>query len=113
MKNNLAVLPLLFSLLVPLTVGPGTAMGQEEPDPAELAKQYDRLKSFRFYRHSSYVYDHLLRFTQMEPERITPYDEFVRAFYEGRWNDIRKTLEGMRQEEEGHQRLLERALARL
>ena len=27
--------------------------------------------------------------------------------------DIRKTLEGMRQEEEGHQRLLERALARL
>jgi hypothetical protein len=73
-------------------VSGSVVIGQDETDPAELAKQYDRLKSYRFYRHASYVYDNLLQFAQRDPDTITPHDQFIRAFYEGRWQEIQDTL---------------------
>jgi len=66
---------------------------QDDPDPAELAKQYSRLRSHRFYRNASSVYDAAIRYAQMDESRITPMDQYLRAFYEGRWDDVRKTLE--------------------
>ena len=66
---------------------------QDDPDPAELVKQYSRLRTYRFYRHSSSVYDAVIRYNQMDESRITPMDQFLRAFYEGRWGDVRKTLD--------------------
>ena len=87
---------LIFSLVAALSgvfaqVAP--AADQPETDPAELAKQYDRLRSQRFYRHASSLYENVFRYTQMDQSQIQPHDEFVRAFYEGRWGDIRQTLD--------------------
>ncbi len=89
-------LPLIFSLVATLAgVFTCAARAADEPetDPAELAKQYDRLRSQRFYRHASSLYENVFRYTQMDQSQIKPHDEFVRAFYEGRWDDIRQTLD--------------------
>jgi len=89
-------LPLIFSLVATLAgVFTCAARAADEPetDPAELAKQYDRLRSQRFYRHASSLYENVYRYTQMDQSQIKPHDEFVRAFYEGRWDEIRQTLD--------------------
>jgi len=69
------------------------AHAQDEPDPAELKKQYDRLRYQNFSRSASGIYDAVTRYAQMDPEKISPADEFARAYFESRWDDVRKTLE--------------------
>jgi hypothetical protein len=61
--------------------------------PEELAKQYGRLRQARMYRNGSAVFDHVMRYSRMDESRITPSDRFLWAFYEGRWDEVRKTLE--------------------
>ena len=86
------ILPALIAVLGSFAIT-CCANAADDPDPAELAKQYSRLRSHRFYRNASYVYDAAIRYSQMDESRITPMDQFLRAFYEGRWDEIRKTLE--------------------
>ena len=38
------------------------------------------------------MFDNLTRFAQIEEDKINPQDQFIRAFYEGRWDEIRETL---------------------
>ena len=73
-------LPLIFALVTALSgVSAHTARAADQPatDSAELAKQYDRLRSQRFYRHASSLYENVYRYTQMDQSRITPADEFA------------------------------------
>jgi hypothetical protein len=67
----------------------------EGPSPAELARDYQRLKQARYYRHGSSVYENVLRFAQMDESRTSLADRFTRAYYESRWDDVREMLEKM------------------
>ncbi len=90
------ILLLIISLVATLPgvfTCPARAADQPETDAAEFAKQYDRLRGQRFYRHASSLYENVFRYTQMDQSQIKPHDEFVRAFYEGRWDDIQQTLD--------------------
>ena len=84
---------LLMAVLPVAALSSARAAESEEADPAELAKQYGSLPRRTFYRHASHVFDHLTRFAQTDESRISPQDRFIRAFYEGRWDEIRQTLE--------------------
>jgi len=100
---------LLLLLLLNLTVfvSPAFAQrGKAKVDPAanaeadtaasaeELIKQYGRLGEYqRYYRHGSTVFDNAVRFAEMDESRISPADRFLRAYYEGRWDEVRTTLE--------------------
>jgi len=83
---------LLAATLAATFASVGSAVAQDEPDPAELEKQYARLRYQSFSRHASAVYDTVLRFAQMDQSRLTPGDEFVRAYFESRWDEVRETL---------------------
>ena len=92
----------LVGILVVLAAGPiavdRSARAQNDPKTAEeqakeLLKQYSRLRSERYYRHASNLYDKVLRFSQMQTDELNPIDRFVRAFYESRWDEVRATLE--------------------
>ncbi len=77
--------------------GPGFA-AESAPEAAgkdteELLKQYKRLRSERYDRYAAVLYDRVLRFAQADPATLSPADLFVRAFYEGDWNEVRETLE--------------------
>ena len=61
--------------------------------PQEAAKQYERLSQIRLYRNGSAVLEHVMRFSQLDESRLTPTDRFLRAFYEGLWDEVRSTLE--------------------
>jgi len=66
---------------------------QDEKDPAaELAKQFESVPRQRFYRHGSSVFDAVTRFSQIEEDRISPADRFLRAYYQGQWDEVRATL---------------------
>ena len=96
MRIRLVIISCLLVVAVhPDVVRVRGASGQEKPDAQELAKQLGRMRNQRFYRHGSYVYDAVLRFAQMDESSITPADRFLRAFYEGRWDEIRQTLEAL------------------
>lgn len=61
--------------------------------PQEAAKQYARMSQIRLYRNGAAVLDHVMRFSQLDEGKLTPVDRFLRAFYEGRWDELRSTLE--------------------
>ena len=93
MRNHIpSTICLLASLAVANFVAIHSANAQHEYDPQNLVRQYGKLPQYRFYRHASYVYDAVLRFAQLDQSRISLADQFVRAFYEGQWVDVRLTL---------------------
>lgn len=83
---------LTASLLVAALTAPWCA-ADDALSPQEAAKQYGRLSQIRLYRNGTAVLDHVMRFSQLEEARLTPVDRFLRAFYEGRWEELRSTLE--------------------
>lgn len=95
MKTNL---PVFFALLVAVLMTMGSAVAQNTPDtptaldPAELERQYGRLRTQSFYRHPSTFYDAVMRYSRMDPDTMNPGDAFVLAYYEGRWDDVQQTL---------------------
>ncbi|HYW80272.1 MAG TPA: hypothetical protein VE890_11875, partial [Thermoguttaceae bacterium] len=95
MKTNSLV---ILALCVAFLMTAATAMAQDTPDeptkptPEELERQYGRLRTQGFYRHASTFYDSVLRFSRMDPEGMNETDTFLRAYYEGRWDDVRETL---------------------
>ena len=74
----------------------GFAAADEASASKEAAKEYARLRQQRFYRHGSAVFDNVTRFSQMDESQMTLTDRFLRAFYEGRWDEVRTTLEAAR-----------------
>ncbi len=98
MKQTRYVAICLLLALLPVTRFCASVSRAQQPvdisqmDEKEVKAVYGRLSSGRFYRHASYVFDNVLRFSQMEADEISPHDQFMRAFYEGRWDEIRKTL---------------------
>jgi len=87
---------LLIGLLI--VVATGGVFGQDDPktpeqEAAALVKEHARLKSERYYRQSSILYDKVLRYAQLDPETLRPADRFNKAFYEGDWKEIHATLD--------------------
>jgi hypothetical protein len=90
MKMRTAILPPL--VLTVLATAAAWLHAADEPTADELIKTYGRLESQRYYRHGSTVYETVVRFSETDPSRITPSDEFVRAYYESRWDEVAGTL---------------------
>jgi hypothetical protein len=99
MKRTLLTLATaLFAGLIALGTPTFQTRAQEpsdirQLDEKQLKDNYDRLQRHRFYRHASDVYDNVLRLSQIDPDRVTVADRFVQAFYEGRWDEIRNSLQ--------------------
>jgi len=68
------------------------AAGEAPNDEAKRLKDYAPLRQTRFYRTGATMLDQAVRFARIEEGRITPSDRFLRAFYEGRWDEVRTTL---------------------
>lgn len=98
MHRRLVVLGILVSVLA---VTAASGRGADAPNDAEAAKreaeelrkQYSRLVRDRYYRHAAAVYSQVQQFAQIAPDKLEPADLFFRAFYQGDWEEIRKTLE--------------------
>ena len=67
-------------------------VSEAERASAELARAFERLARTRFYRHGSVVFENVARLSQLTEDRITPPDQFLKDFYEGRWEGVRATL---------------------
>src|SRR4051794_37688597 len=83
---------LTASLVMAVLTAPWCAAA-DQLSPQEAAKQYARMSQIRLYRNGAAVLDHVMRFSQLDEDRLTPMDRFLRAFYEGRWDEVRSTLE--------------------
>jgi hypothetical protein len=77
---------------VVLAAEPEAELSEAERASAELAKAFERLARTRFYRHGSVVFENVARLSQLTEDRITPPDQFLKDFYEGRWEGVRATL---------------------
>jgi len=69
-----------------------------EEDAQELLKQYDGLKSERYYRNATAMYDKILRFSTLDSDQLKPQDQFLKAYFEGDWDQIQKTLDKLPQD---------------
>jgi hypothetical protein len=85
----------LLSGAVVLALGTCALAAGEGIAARELAKEYQQVRQQRFYRHGSAVFDHVTRYAQMDESQMSVTDRFMRAFYEGRWDEIRTTLENL------------------
>ena len=93
---------LLFMLLLAVSTGP--ARGRDDDAAAaakERAREVSRLLQQRFYRQGSTVLEQVARYARMDESKMTLSDRFLRAFYEGRWDEVRTTLEGLSEEQAG------------
>jgi hypothetical protein len=99
MKSVLIIVALLVAVLAtPVPAARRLAAAENDaraakPEAEELRKEYKSLRNERYQRNASAVYDRVLQYSQMEPDKLTSADRFVRAFYEGEWEEVRKTLE--------------------
>ena len=86
--NRRILIAFLAALLALLPATNHRAKAQDDAEALkkereELLKQYSRLTSERYYRQPSTLYDRVLRFSQMDPETISPIDQYLQAFYDG------------------------------
>ena len=72
-----------------------SAAAAEPPTAAQVAKQYETLRGRTYYRHASAIFDTVGRFNQIDESQLEERERFVRAYYEGRWGEVRKTLAGI------------------
>jgi hypothetical protein len=97
MNQRITILRTLAAILAAaLLSSPGAAAegGSKpaRPDAEELRREYKSLRTERYYRNATAVYDKVLQFSQTAPDKLSSADRFIRAFYEGRWTEIRETL---------------------
>lgn len=98
MKQRLIITGVLFAALAAaFATGRGVA-AEQDPEAAkkeaeELRKQYSRLTRERYYRNAAAVYSQVQKYAQIEPDKLEPADRFLRAFYDGDWEEIRQTLD--------------------
>ncbi len=99
-RNRRLLIAVVTVLLAVLTLPGHRAKAQEDADAdaakkemEELLKQYKRLTYERYYRHPSTLYDRVLRYSQMDPETMNPVDQYLQAFYDGDWDEVRQTLQ--------------------
>jgi hypothetical protein len=68
------------------------AAAAERPTDAQLAKQYESLQRRTYYRHAAAIFEAVGRFNKTDESQLDEATRFVRAYYEGRWGEVRKTL---------------------
>jgi hypothetical protein len=95
--------PLLLMLLSAVFAAPSRVHGADDKAASaaskERARECSRLLQQRFYRQASMVLDHLTRYAGIDESKLTLTDRFLRAFYEGRWDELRTTLEELSDEQ--------------
>ncbi len=80
-------------VLAPARAQDAPADATNQLSEEELTRQYGRLPQDRFYRHASHLYDQTVRFAQADPDKLSLHDQFLRAYYEGRWDEVRRQLD--------------------
>jgi len=94
MRTFCALLLPAALLLAPAAPPGARAADASKKNPADdLEKGFRHLRYGRFYRHGTSVFESVMHYAQMDESRMSPGDRFLRAYYEGRWDEVRTTLE--------------------
>lgn len=103
MNRRMVVSGILVAVLAAVCTSGRVVAAEKDPEEAkkeaakkeadELRKQYSRLTRERYYRNATAVYNQVQQFGQTPPDKLEPAERFLRAFYEGDWNEIRETLD--------------------
>lgn len=98
MRARLVLAGVLVAVLAATSTSGRLAAAENDPVAAkreadELRKQYSRLTRERYYRNATAVYGQIQQLAQTEPDKLDPPSRFLRAFYEGNWEEVRQTLD--------------------
>lgn len=79
-------------MIATVVLGAPAASAAQPPLDAQTLKQYESLQRHNYYRQATTIFENVGRLHQADPSKVTERDRFLLAYFEGRWDEVRKTL---------------------